>query len=357
MTPARQWARKAAVPIANLAYHSGLYRIIARTYAGRGVIFSLHRIAEPGRPTLYPGYIIHAHVLDDILATVRRLGWDIVGVDEVYARLTMDAGLARGRNNKSRRFACFTLDDGYTDNLTLALPIFRKHAAQFCVYIATGLVERSIFYWWGANEELVFKSEHIDLPPVGDSPTPRTLWARNFEEKLAAYRTLDDLCHRLGDAFFPILREILKQQGVDPQRSLERDVLTVAQARDLASDPLVTIGTHTITHQRLSRLSEEEARLEMEEGRRTLERWLGVEVRHLSYPFGRSDACGPREYALAKQIGFKTAVTTRQGNIFSEHRNYLESLPRRSIPLNRFKLRNVLFGVETILHKDQKFQI
>lgn len=31
---------------------------------------------------------------------------------------------------------------------------------------------------------------------------------------------------------------------------------------------------------------------------------------------------------MVKQIGFKTAVTTGPWNIFKEHKNYLECLPR-----------------------------
>lgn len=347
--------QRAAIPILNLAYYSGLYRIVGSFYGGRGVIFSMHRVAEPGRPTLYPGHVIHADVLDDTLGTVRRLGWEIVSIDEVYRHLAADANPSRAGNNGLRRFACFTSDDGYADTLTLALPVFRKHGSPLCVYITTGQVDRSIFYWVGPNEELVFKSDQIDLPAIGDSG-PRTLWARSFEEKLIAYHTLNGLCHRLGDTFFPILREIYRRQGIDAQRNLDRDALTLAQARELASDRLVTIGSHCMTHERLSRMTEGEARREMEEGRRTLENWLSVDVRHLAYPFGRSDACGPREFALAKQAEFKTAVTTRQGNVFPGHRNHLECLPRRSIPLSRLKLRNILFGVETILHNDQKFQ-
>jgi peptidoglycan/xylan/chitin deacetylase (PgdA/CDA1 family) len=347
--------RKAAIPILNLAYYSGIYNIFGSVYGGCGVIFSMHRVAEPGRPTLHPGHVIHADVLDKILGTVRRLGWEFVSVDEVHARLTSNGGANRSATHEPRRFACFTSDDGYADNLTQALPIFRKYRAPLCVYIATGQIDRSLFYWAGTNEELVLKTDRIDLPPIGDS-SPRTLLARTFEEKVATYQALDQLCHKLGDAFFSILREVYKKNGVDPQANLDRLALTRAQARELASDQLVTIGCHTVTHPRLSQLSEGEARLEMEQGRSLLESWLGVEVRHFAYPFGRRDACGPREFALAQQVGFKTAVTTRQGNIFPEHREYLECLPRRSVPLSCFGLRNLLYGVETIINNDQRIQ-
>ena len=99
---------------------------------------------EPGRPSLiYPNFMIHARVLDDILGTVRRLGWDLVSIDEVYRRL-VDAKALRAGGNWPRRFACFTCDEGCADDLTGALPVFRKHGAPLCVYIATGFLERSI---------------------------------------------------------------------------------------------------------------------------------------------------------------------------------------------------------------------
>ena len=40
-----------------------------------------------------------------------------------------------------QRFASFTTDDGYADNLTVALPLFRKYRAPLCVYIPTGQID------------------------------------------------------------------------------------------------------------------------------------------------------------------------------------------------------------------------
>ncbi len=42
-------------------------------------------------------------------------------------------------------------------------------------------------------------------------------------------------------------------------------------------------------------------------------------------------AAGPREFALARELGFKTAVTTRPGVLFPEHRERLMALPRISL--------------------------
>jgi peptidoglycan/xylan/chitin deacetylase (PgdA/CDA1 family) len=54
-------------------------------------------------------------------------------------------------------------------------------------------------------------------------------------------------------------------------------------------------------------------------------------VLHFAYPYGDRVAAGPREFALAKAAGFKTAVTTRPGMIFPESAEYPTALPRVSL--------------------------
>ena len=48
----------------------------------------------------------------------------------------------------------------------------------------------------------------------------------------------------------------------------------------------------------------------------------------MAYPFGGRGEINQREIDVVKGLGLKTAVTTRNGNIYPEHKNFLESLPR-----------------------------
>jgi peptidoglycan/xylan/chitin deacetylase (PgdA/CDA1 family) len=352
----RVLTKGAAISALNLGYNLGVYRMLRASYGGCGVIFSLHRVIENGQPGLNPAYKLQADVLNDVLGTVRRLGWDIVSIDEMYRHLkTHRVDKSDKKLTAHRRMACFTIDDGYVDNLTVALPLFRKHGAPLAVFIATDIVERSLFYWWGCNEELTLRNERIELPHINSS-LPTALCTRTYSEKMAAYQTLDQLCHKFGEALFPFLQQLYKQYGIDSERILDRDALTVSQVRELALDPLVTIGSHGVSHRRLSQMTDEDVGLDMKKGTEKLKTWSGVEVCHFAYPFGRADACGPREFAIAKQAGFKTALTTRQGNIFPKHCDYLQCLPRRVVPLSRFALRNVLYGIQAILENDLKFR-
>ena len=52
---------------------------------------------------------------------------------------------------------------------------------------------------------------------------------------------------------------------------------------------------------------------------------------HLAYPVGDPTSAGEREFAIAGELGYASAVTTRKGMIFPEHRDHLMALPRLSI--------------------------
>ena len=101
--------------------------------------------------------------------------------------------------------------------------------------------------------------------------------------------------------------------------------------REMAVDPLCTIGVHTLTHPMLAKHPAEMAEREMAESRRQIEAQIGRPARHLSYPVGDPTSAGPREFAMAAQLGFASAVTTRPGMILSAHAHQLTSLPRLSI--------------------------
>ena len=99
----------------------------------------------------------------------------------------------------------------------------------------------------------------------------------------------------------------------------------------LAADPLVTIGAHTVNHPILTKLDDKAVRAELGSSRDVIEAALGVRPAHLAYPVGDRTAAGPREFQIAADLGFKTAVTTRPGVVFREHAEHLTALPRISL--------------------------
>ncbi|MBI5070620.1 MAG: polysaccharide deacetylase family protein [Deltaproteobacteria bacterium] len=323
----------------------GLYRVAGRRYGGVGLIFALHRVTRPGVPLLWPGYEVAVDQLSRVLVETRRLGFEIVSLDEVHRRLT--------EGEHRTPFAAFTFDDGYADNLHLALPVFREHRAPLCVYVATGLVERTASYWWGALADVVHAHDHIRLPePVPGLPAE--LEAATLPQKRHAYDTLNDFLHVAPPS---VAEQIFRAHGVDASAVLDRDLLSVAQVRELAAEPLVTIGAHGVRHRPLSALDASDCAEELAASRRILEGWVQRPVVHLAYPFGGPAACGRREFELARSAGYATAVTTRRGNLFPSHREHLHGLPRREIPLDRLRLRHALYGIESLVRRDPLVQL
>jgi peptidoglycan/xylan/chitin deacetylase (PgdA/CDA1 family) len=81
----------------------------------------------------------------------------------------------------------------------------------------------------------------------------------------------------------------------------------------------------------LAKLPEKTVRSEMDLSRTVIEAALGMRPAHLSYPYGDPGSAGPREFAIAAELGFKTAVTTRPGVLFRGHGKHMTALPRISL--------------------------
>jgi peptidoglycan/xylan/chitin deacetylase (PgdA/CDA1 family) len=72
-------------------------------------------------------------------------------------------------------------------------------------------------------------------------------------------------------------------------------------------------------------------RAELGSSSSVIEAALGVRAAHLAYPVGDRSAAGPREFRIATELRFETAVTTRPGVVFPQHAEHLTALPRISL--------------------------
>jgi len=286
--------------------------------SGIGLILMFHKVATSGSRIFNPDLSIYSDNLDWILGYIRNRGWEIIGINQLHARLA---------NGSHRRpFVCFTFDDGYVDNLTIALPIFRRYQAPFCVYVTVGYVNRTTPGWWDALGEMLLQRDEIVFSGSGQVARIRL---GTWEEKVAAYQQLGPILAQDIVGGRSPLGNTWTLNGTDPQVLSDRFFMTWKELQEFAQDPLVQIGAHTLTHPSLKQLRENEAGDEIEQSRLILKEKLGVEIEHFAYPFGTPDACGQREFRLIRELGFKTGVTTRWCNIFPVHKEHLASLPRK----------------------------
>lgn len=305
-------------------YFSGAHHLLRPLLAGVGAIFMLHHVRPAREAAFQPNR--HLEVTPDFLrATLSHLSSrdiDIVSMDELHERLV--------QGNFDRRFAAFTLDDGYRDNLEFALPVLRDFDAPLAVYVASDFAEGTGRLWWTALEAVIANTDQVDAQ-IGNSVL--RLDATSPAAKQAAFDRLHDWLRALPGEH-DLKREIealCARYGVDIAALCRSLCLSWDEVKRLAADPLVTIGAHSISHCNLARQSEEIAAQEMAVSKLRIEHALQAPVLHFAYPYGDREAAGNREFALAAAAGFKTAVTTRPGMLFAESAGQMAALPRVSL--------------------------
>ena len=133
---------------------------------------------------------------------------------------------------KSKNLIALTFDDGYRDNLTVALPLLEKYDLPMTLFMAADFIGKE------------------------------------------DYLTADDLKY-------------------------------------LAAHPLITIGSHTFSHQHLTELSNAEAKFELLESKKILEEITGKTIDLLAYPYGD---CNTAIELLSEECGYAAAWSVWNGN-------------------------------------------
>lgn len=304
-------------------YFSGAHTVAQRYFGGVGAILTMHRVREPERGQFQPNDLLEITpaFLEDIVTGFKRAGVDIIDLDEAVDRLR--------DGNHARRFVVLTFDDGYVDNHAVAWHALRRMKVPFTIYVPTAFPEGHGKLWWTALERIIAGRDMIVVEIDGQR---RLLETRRADDKYQAYAAL----HRWLRGLSPVEQEkeitsLCALYGVDLDALCRELIMNWTQIQELAGDPRVTIGAHSVNHFSLAGLSEQQARFEMRESANVIETTTGVRPRHFSFPYGWVDAAGPREFRLAREEGYATAVTTRPGLLFSDHACHLTALPRVSL--------------------------
>src|SRR5882724_11981242 len=164
-------------------YLTGAHHLLRPIFSGVGAIFMLHHV-RPGRDAEFqPNRHLEVapEFLRAMLAHLRSHGIDLITMDEVHRRLV--------ERNFSRRFAAFTLDDGYRDNRDFALPVLREFDAPPTVYVASDFAEGTGRLWWTALEMVIAKAASIEVWTGGAATH---LDASSAAAKRAAFGQLHD---------------------------------------------------------------------------------------------------------------------------------------------------------------------
>jgi peptidoglycan/xylan/chitin deacetylase (PgdA/CDA1 family) len=223
-----------------------------------------------------------------------------------------------------------TLDDGYRDNLTNALPIAESKGVPITIFVTSGILGNDKGLWWDRLGTLLRSRpphvREIDLPvdgqnvrlPLGSSGLRADL--DSVRRHLLPLRVTE--IERALDA-------VSEQWQVGSAPPPDAGTLTAEDLRLLAASDTVTIGAHTADHVRLRDRAAPEQQDTISSSKDELEQSIGRAVSHFAYPFGGRADFDDRSVDAVRSAGFDTACTTLPGTARSSTDPY--RLPRRLV--------------------------
>ena len=306
-------------------YFSGMHHFMRPLVGGVGSILTMHHV-RPRRPDAFqPNRLLEItpKFLEGLLKRLARARIDVISLDEMHQRFISE--------DFKRRFVCITFDDGYKDVKEYAYPLLRKYKLPFAMYIPTSFPDRLGEMWWLALEAVIAQNSRIGMVINGKD---QFFECGSVSEKRELYDAVYGYIRSMKteDELRKFVRDLCATYRVDIAAFCRDLCMDWQELGEMAEDPLMTIGAHTVNHVMLKKIaSDDVTRAEMEMSRSVLEAALGKRPQHLAYPVGDPTSAGPREFRIAAELGFKTATTTRPGVLFKVHREHLTALPRISV--------------------------
>ncbi|MGD0709440.1 MAG: polysaccharide deacetylase family protein [Anaerolineaceae bacterium] len=292
-------------------------------YGGIGHILMFHRVCPPSRRA--PGSSQIETTPEQLAAIIQFF------TERHYAFVSLDEVCESLQEKKiDHRFVAFTFDDGYVDIHSTVYPILKQSNIPFAVYLITDFPDNKAVLWWYLLDDLILEQPAIRFewkqqPYSFDCSTPHG--------QAHANATLKKLIKSTGPKEQPVLFDTLfTPYHIDLNQKTGELALSWQQIEQLDADELVTIGAHTVTHPVLANLGGSDVRDEISISRQKLQAHLIKPIHHFAYPYGGMGEAGWREVGIVKELDFKSAVTTRCGNIQWGHRQYPECLPRLNVP-------------------------
>lgn len=325
--------------ILDVVTHPAFDPVLRPLRHGAATILTLHRFA---RDASDPS-VTSIDALGAQLAYLRKQGYSLLPLSSLVHELT------EGRVPPPNAVV-FTVDDGYADFRDLAAPVFAEFDCPVTVFVTTGPIDRTMWFWWDRVEYAFDHARDRQLEIVIGTETLRYRWA-TWDDGRAA-----------GVAFAERMKLVSEAERLDGVERLcaalevdtsgpapaEYETMTWDDLRRLARTGLVEMGPHTVTHPILSRLDADRISWEIRESWRRLREECPMAIPVFCYPNGTPADYTRQTMAAVRQAGLTAAVTTEPGHVRQLQGDPDERyrLPRFSCPNDVAHLAQVVNGLE-----------
>lgn len=243
---------------------------------------------------------VPVHVFDAQMSYLAN-NFNVISLSQLLDRVDHGIGI-------EPRTVAITFDDGYRDNYVYAHPILKKYGLPAALFVATGYTDTFRRMWndriAGALQRTDRKVMKVELPaetlslPL-DSDHDRVTGMLSVLEKL---KTLPEIEKN------SVVADLVEQLGHGDATS-ERLMLSWSELREMAGS-VWEIGSHTVEHRILTKISHAEIQRELANSKETLEQHLQIPITLFAYPNGKENDFGESVKELVRAAGYRAALTT-----------------------------------------------
>ncbi len=285
-----------------------------------GVVFYGHNVTDHIGPKFIPSLHLKPSEFENTILRFKTLDFDFISMDQLIE-------LSRSRFKHRKPWLHITFDDGYQDNLDVILPIIRKHQIPITVFVSSNhIATKSRFYTHRIKRAMLhteksFSHKQWELRPDATKDERLVFYRAVMDDvKLMPVKDVLAFMHRVDD-----LLDKETEAELDASHSCD-EVMDLAALKQLASDPLVTIGSHNHDHVIMNEnVTDDEIEYQMATSQSWIEQNLSTECASYCYPNGQEADFTERSKAVCKRY-YTLAFTTLSG--FIDQRTDPYEIPR-----------------------------
>jgi peptidoglycan/xylan/chitin deacetylase (PgdA/CDA1 family) len=263
------------------------------------MVLNYHRIGNASESPYDPGIFS---------ATTAQFDWQIRYLKRRFHMTTLDEAVAMATGEAPvQTSVLITFDDGYLDNYGAAFPILRSHGVQGVFFLPTAFIGTNHVPWWDVIAYILKNSRNDVIHLQYPKPIKVDLRRQGMEYGIAnILRLYKSPATKQNDRFIADLEVACQARA--PAQNLERCLMNWQEAREM-QDAGMNFGSHTHTHEILSKLPIERQREELELSREALESHLRGRVDVLAYPVGCRHCFTPETMDAARSVGYRAAFS------------------------------------------------
>lgn len=219
-------------------------------------------------------------------------------------------------------YAVITFDDGWNDNYTNAFPILKAMGVPATIFLSTDYIESSLGFWWQhLGEALVLAAADPNHTETVNGILQKHLNAVSLEHS-SADTIIQTIKQHAYEKAQDITTDIMTQMGTP----MDSHGLNWAACQEMSGEG-ISFGSHTLSHPRLSLLTQKDCARELEKSKALLmEKNLNY-VDSICYPYGDYIDSTLEAAARYYPLGF----TTDTGLAHLSPANVLR-IPRINVP-------------------------